>query len=193
VEFQRLAFGLVVASAPLLFVSCQGAPTQPAAEPTTASAAVRPTQPAVSATAAPALRINPSSSPMASPAATSTPEHAPARGNSPASIDSTQPPPSPQPGTANPTGEPHNAATQPADSTGQAQTSVFYELNGLTLEYYWPLGDGSNLSADETEILAYNEGGAAIEFLAPRITFTENGSPRAQSSGTWERYPSRFS
>ena len=76
---------------------------------------------------------------------------------------------------------------------GQAQTPVFYEQNGLTLEYYWPLDARSNLSADETEILAYNDSDETIEFIMPKMTFTENGSPRAQFSGTLEKFPSRMS
>ena len=63
----------------------------------------------------------------------------------------------------------------------------------MTLEYYWPLDDRSYLSADETEILVYNESDEAIEFKTPRMRFTENGSPRAQISGTWEKFPSRYS
>ena len=101
--------------------------------------------------------------------------------------------PSPNPTTSAPTGEPPAPATQPTNGQRQAQNSVFYEQNGLTLEYYWPLDDSSNLSADETEILAYNESDEAIEFVMPQMTFTEGGSPRAQISGTWEKYPSRNS
>ena len=78
-------------------------------------------------------------------------------------------------------------------SQRRAQNPVFYEQNGLTLEYYWPLDDRSNLSADETEILAYNDSDEAIEFKTPNIAFTENGSTRVQFSGTWEKFPSRFS
>ena len=73
----------------------------------------------------------------------------------------------------------------------QAQTPVFYQQNGLTLEYQWPLDE--YLSAEETQILAYNESDEAIEFIMPQMSFTENGSPRAITSGTWEKFPSRYS
>ena len=73
----------------------------------------------------------------------------------------------------------------------QAQTPVFYQQNGLTLEYQWPLDE--YLSAEETQILAYNESDEAIEFIMPQMSFTENGSPRAITSGTWEKFPSRKS
>ena len=75
----------------------------------------------------------------------------------------------------------------------QAQTHVFYQQNGLTLEYHWPLDDSNSLSAEETQILAYNESDEAIEFIMPQMSFTENGSPRAITSGTWEKFPSRYS
>jgi len=75
----------------------------------------------------------------------------------------------------------------------QAQTPVFYQQNGLTLEYHWPIDEFNSLSAEETQILAYNESDEVIEFIMPQISFTENGSPRAITSGTWEKFPSRYS
>ncbi len=41
--------------------------------------------------------------------------------------------------------------------------------------------------------MAYNESDQVIEFKSPKMTFTENGSPRAQYSGTWGKFPSRAS
>ena len=75
----------------------------------------------------------------------------------------------------------------------QAQPPGFYQQDGLTLEYHWPLDDLNYLSAEETQILAYNESDEAIEFIMPQMSFTENGSPRAITSGTWEKFPSRHS
>jgi hypothetical protein len=75
----------------------------------------------------------------------------------------------------------------------QAQPAVFYQQNGLTLEYHWPLDDQNYLSAEETQIMAYNESDEVIEFIMPQISFTENGSPRTLTSGTWEKFPSRYS
>ena len=89
--------------------------------------------------------------------------------------------------------ESHESATQPASSLSQIETTVFYQQNGLTLEYYWPLDAGGNLSAAETEILAYNQGDEVIEFRPPTIAFTENGKPLAQLSGIWEKFPSQYS
>ena len=113
--------------------------------------------------------------------------------------------PAASPPTSTPTATPtptstHSPAPTPIptlfpapNSQPQRQTPVFYERNGLTLEYYWPLDDLGNLSADETEILAYNESDEAIEFKSPNMSFEENGSPRSQTSGTWEKFPSRYS
>ncbi|MCL0044510.1 hypothetical protein M1N24_03145 [Dehalococcoidia bacterium] len=100
-------------------------------------------------------------------------------------------------GTATPTSAPAATKTPTPIPTPniqrQVQTPVFHQQNGLTLEYHWPLDDSNSLSAEETQILAYNESDEAIEFIMPQISFTENGSPRAITSGTWEKFPSRHS
>ena len=90
---------------------------------------------------------------------------------------------------------PNTTATTPPESTiqQQAQPAVFYQQNGLTLEYHWPIDKLNFLSAEETQIMAYNESDEAIEFIMPQMSFTENGSPRALTSGTWEKFPSRNS
>ncbi|MDA0263506.1 MAG: hypothetical protein O3A93_05110 [Chloroflexi bacterium] len=86
---------------------------------------------------------------------------------------------------------PKSAETQPAGGQSQVPTNVFYQQNGLILEYYWPLDEPDNLSTQETQILAYNESGETIEFKSVTISFVEGGAARAQTSGTWERFPSR--
>ena len=95
--------------------------------------------------------------------------------------------------TATPTRTPTPTLIPTPTIQRQAQTPVFYQQNGLTLEYHWPLDDLNHLSAEETQILAYNESDEAIEFIMPQMSFTENGSPRAITSGTWEKFPSRYS
>lgn len=84
-------------------------------------------------------------------------------------------------------------APQPGDSQRQVQDLVFYDQDGLVLEFYWPLDEGRGLSADETEILAYNTGSQTIEFQSPSISFMEGGAAKSQSSGTWEKFPSAAS
>jgi hypothetical protein len=79
------------------------------------------------------------------------------------------------------------------DSQRQAENLVFYDQDGLVLEYYWPLDERRGLSADETEILAYNYGSETIEFQLPSISFMEGGVAKSQSSGTWEKFPSAAS
>ena len=130
------------------------------------------------------------------PTATSipTPTYTPAPTPAPTAMPTPIPIPRP---TSTPTATPPPTPTPTLipspTSQRQAQNAVFYDQNGLTLEYYWPLDDQSNLSADETEILAYNESDEAIEFTLPNMTFTENGRLRTQFSGTWEKFPSRYS
>ena len=123
-----------------------------------------------------------------------TPTHTTAATTTPASTSTPTPPPT---ATSTPSPTPPRTPTMrlipTPTSQRQAQNPVFYEQNGLTLEYYWPLDDRSNLSADETEILAYNESDEAVEFKTPEMTFMENGTLRAQFSGTWEKFPSRYS
>jgi len=84
-------------------------------------------------------------------------------------------------------------APQGEDSQRQFQSLVFYDQDGLVLEYYWPLDDRRGLSADETEILAYNYGSETIEFRSPSISFMEGSTPKSQSSGTWEKFSSAAS
>ena len=95
--------------------------------------------------------------------------------------------------TATPTRTPTPTLIPTPTIQRQAQTPVFYQQNGLTLEYHWPIDEFNSLSAEETQILAYNESDEAIEFIMPQMSFTENGSPRAITSGTWEKFPSRYS
>ena len=128
----------------------------------------------------------PDNTPVPTPAYTPAPTPTPIRTPVPISAPTLIPTPTVRPN------HPPTLTPTPTNDL-QLQNPVFYQQNGLTLEFYWPLSDLSNLSADETEILAYNETGEVIEFKAPKMTFTENGIPRAQFSGTWEKFPSRFS
>ena len=175
--FRRLAFGLLAVFTLLLLGACQGTSTQPLATATAAPAAAPTLLPRATAV----------------PAAPGTTETPPAKTDAPASSGITQPESTSQPTPTGQAGEPQVPTTQPAQSLPQAQKSVFYQQNGLTLEYYWPLDDQGNLSADETEILAYNESGETIEFTTPKMAFTEDGNPRALYSGAWEKFPSRSS
>ena len=100
-------------------------------------------------------------------------------------------------GSSQPTATPHPDIVEPtqqyvapvANSQREVATAVFYDQYGITLEYYWPLDARSNLSAEETEILAYNSTDGPIEFRSPVIAFVENGIVRSQTSGTWEKFP----
>ena len=66
-------------------------------------------------------------------------------------LSSTETPgPTAQPGQDTPT------PRQPVVDLQGANSLVFFDEGGITLEYYWPLDSARNLSAEETEILAYN-------------------------------------
>ena len=105
----------------------------------------------------------------------------------PVSNDIAQHTPTPKPAAKERIGEHLAPATQAASvqilPQPQPQNAVFYKQDGLTLEYYWPLDGLGGLSADETEIFAYNESDGAIEFVLPKITSTGNGNALAQYSG----------
>ena len=168
--FRRPAFGLIVTVASLLLAACQGASTQPLAP--AASTQAPPTTSSIQtpapATATPAATPTLPPGPTAAPAATGTPEEPAINIDVPASAQVIQQTPTPQPAATVETGEPHSPSPlQPITVPRQPQSAVFYEQNGLTLEYYWPLDDLSNLLAYETEIFAYNEIGYAIQFVLP--------------------------
>ena len=151
------------------------------------------TQTPIPATATPAAIPTPSPSPTLVPAATAAPDKPPAKTIAPAATNVAQPTPTPRPARIDRASEPRTQETEHFSSQRQAPRHVFYEQNGLTLEYYWPLDERGNLSADETEVLVYNESEEAIEFTIPKMTFIENGIPLAKSSGIWEKFPSRAS
>ncbi len=174
--------------------ACQGASAQPTTAVTStpiARATASPTDAAIAIPAAtPILTPGPTA---ALPAATGTPEVPAPKNNVPDSTDVPEPTPAPQATISEQPGDSPAPATQSTNSQPEAGSPVFYQRNGITLEYYWPLDAQGFLSATETEILAYNESDEAIQFKSPKITFMENGSPRAQLSGTWEKFPSRHS
>ena len=176
-SFRHLVSGLIVTAVPLLLAACQGASTE-LPNAATATPTARATADAVgSATAAP----------------TATAKIPAAQNGAPDPTDVPQPTPALPPKTSEEASETHAPATQPTNSKLEAPSSMFYQQNGLTLEYYWPLDEQGFLSDSETEILASNESGEAIEFKSPTVTFLENGSQRGQTSGTWEKFPSRYS
>ena len=175
--FRSLAFVLFAILVALFHGACQGASAGPIAVPTAALGAIPTLPPTATAVPAPSSRR----------------EQSAAKTDVPTSVTIVLPTPTPQPTRTVDVSEAHLSSAQPADERGQSQGFVFYEHDGLTLEYYWPLEDQSNLSGDETEILAYNESTGVIEFKTPKIVFTENGDLRAQFSGTWEKFPTRYS
>jgi len=184
---RSLAMGLMFTTALFFLAACQGASTEP---PDPATATFSPTAAALPIPTHTPVPTDTSLPPTTPPI--HTPTYTPAPTSMPTSTSTPIPTPAP---TSRPTlaRTPTPTVIPTPTSQRQAQNPIFYKQNGLTLEYYWPLDDRSHLSADETEILAYNESDQAIEFKLPEMTFTENGSPRAQFSGNWEKFPSRYS
>lgn len=178
-SYRKTVTGILFPAAFLLLAACQAATEPPTQEPTPVNGPANTTVPVTVGTTAvptpaPADTQVPTAT-VAAPAPTSTPRAATATLV-------------PQAGTA----VPHKPATTPG-GLAPPSPAVFYNQGGIVLEYYWPFDNNGNLSASETEILAYNETDEVIEFVNPRLTFSEGSITRAQTSGTWEKFPSRAS
>lgn len=197
--FRALTLCLTVATAALLLAACQGTSSQPAAPstvgPTAGPTAVSSSTPAAAPTAAPTPSSAEAPSPLPTP--TMVPAATPATETSAAATDVSDSngaaEQSPSNETTDEPAEDPAPVTAPPPSKSEAPDAVFHQRDGLTLEYYWPLDTRGFLSADETEILAYNESDETIEFTALDMTFLENGKLLAKISGTWEKFGSRNS
>ena len=202
IQFRSPVSGLLIAVATIIFAACGGSATQPQAAATSVPTSVPTLQPTLTAiptatvptptqTPVPtAITLPPTATPVPTPTSRPDPTKTPVSTSRPTPIQA--PTPTLRPTRApTPTLRPTLASAPTIRSPGQ--NAVFYSQDGLTLEYYWPLDDRGGLSGDETEILAYNESDAAIEFALTNMTFTESGNLRAKTSGTWEKFPSRAS
>lgn len=70
----------------------------------------------------------------------------------------------------------------------------FYQKDGVSFEYYWPVDPiAPGLSAEETEILVHNESGKAVEISFVEIEFNLNGKNYIAPPGSWEKFVSRLS
>lgn len=188
--YRYLTFGVVFSAAALLLAACQGVATQPPA----ANAPVTEPTVAPTATAPPDAASDPEKDlAVANPAGVDSSEKPRPKPEVPAPTKVVQPTRPPVPDTTAHTEDEHSSPSKLTNPAPEMQDSVFYDRDGLVLEFYWPSDIAGYLSADETEILAYNEGTDTIEFTDPRITFSDGGTPRGQYSGTWEKFPSKSS
>lgn len=73
--------------------------------------------------------------------------------------------------------------TQPRN---QQQPPTFYSKGGLSFTHSWP-GEG-NFSAEETEILLFNESNSSFEVKSFDLTYSVEGKTYPHKSGTWEKF-----
>lgn len=76
-------------------------------------------------------------------------------------------------------------------SGGYGSAAPFYDKDGIALQHYWP-SEGS-FSAEETEILLFNESNSNLEVKSFDLSYTVGGKTYPHKSGTWEKFPSRES
>jgi hypothetical protein len=69
--------------------------------------------------------------------------------------------------------------------------TVIHQQDGVTLEHYFP--NTGSLKSDESEILIYNRGKAAVQITSSDMKFILDGKTYEQYSGTWEKFPSQQS
>ncbi len=67
--------------------------------------------------------------------------------------------------------------------------TVLHRQDGITFELYFP--NTGSLKSDESEILIYNEGDAAVQVTSSDMKFIVAGRTYEQYSGTWEKFPSK--
>lgn len=74
---------------------------------------------------------------------------------------------------------------------GAGINEPFYSKDGLYLSHSWP--SERNFSAEETEILLFNESDSAIEVKSFDLIYSVEGKVYPHKSGTWEKFPSKES
>ncbi|MEK6950960.1 MAG: hypothetical protein AABX13_04530 [Nanoarchaeota archaeon] len=65
--------------------------------------------------------------------------------------------------------------------------TVIQQQEGVTFEHYFP--NTGSLKSDESEILIYNQGKAAVQITSSDMKFILDGKRYEQYSGTWEKFP----
>lgn len=74
---------------------------------------------------------------------------------------------------------------------GAGVNEPFYSKDGLYLSHSWP--SKGNFSAEETEILLFNESSSSVEVKSFDLTYAVEGKTYPHKSGTWEKFPSKTS
>lgn len=88
---------------------------------------------------------------------------------------------------------PGNTQNQPSQQSSgvYGSTASFYDKDGISLQHYWP--SEGNFSAEETEILLFNDSSSNLQVKSFDLTYTVAGKTYPQKSGTWEKFPSKES
>lgn len=74
---------------------------------------------------------------------------------------------------------------------GAGVNKPFYSQDGLYLTHSWP--SEGNFSAEETEILLFNESESNVEVKSFNLEYQVEGKTYPHKSGTWEKFPNRVS
>lgn len=74
---------------------------------------------------------------------------------------------------------------------GAGVNEPFYSKDGLYLSHSWP--SEGNFSAEETEILLFNESNSNVEVKSFDLIYSVEGKLYPQKSGTWEKFPTKAS
>lgn len=89
-----------------------------------------------------------------------------------------------------------SAVSQPGSNQrtpdlGAGVNKPFYSEGDLYLTHSWP--SEGNFSAEETEILLFNEGNSNVEVKSFNLEYQVEGKSYPHKSGTWEKFPTRVS
>lgn len=74
---------------------------------------------------------------------------------------------------------------------GAGVNEPFFSQDGFSLTHAWP--SEGNFSAEETEILLFNESSSSVEVKSFDLEYSVEGKTYPHKSGTWEKFPSKTS
>lgn len=82
-------------------------------------------------------------------------------------------------------------SNQGVPDLGAGVNKPFYSEGGLYLIHTWP--SEGNFSAEETEILLFNESDSNVEVKSFNLEYQVEGKTYPHKSGTWEKFPTKSS
>lgn len=93
--------------------------------------------------------------------------------------------------TESPIRQKNNNQDDSSPDLGAGVNKPFYSQSGLYLTHSWP--SEGNFSAEETEILLFNESDSNVEVKSFNLEYQVKGKTYHHKSGTWEKFPSKSS